>query len=177
MDWIRERLLEVGVEPSSILVGGFRRVISIILILIAMKVLMGIGNRVIQGFFERGEVGRFSIEERRQTPFNHPKSVLGYIIYFIGFLTIASQFVDVTSLIAVAGVGSLPLVLVHKAWSGMWSPDSLSFEDQYSVGDYISAGSFSGIVEAMGLERPKLGISMGTCTSCLRGDQLRYQSF
>ena len=85
------------------------------------------------------------------------KSVLGYIIYFIGFLTIASQFVDVTSLIAVAGVGSLAIgfgaqSLVRDVVTGFF----IFFEDQYSVGDYISAGSFSGIVEAMGLRTTQI---------------------
>ena len=85
MDWIRERLLEVGVEPSSILVGGFRRVISIILILIAMKVLMGIGNRVIQGFFERRGRKILHRGEKGKHPFNHPKKCpwLYHIFYWV----------------------------------------------------------------------------------------------
>lgn len=131
----------------------FKTIIGIILILIAMKIATIIANRLIDRFFKKKEIGKFSIEQRRaDTLSTILKSVVRYTIYFIGIMTIASFFADVTSLIAVAGVGSLAIgfgaqSLVKDLVTGFF----IFFEDQFSVGDYISLGGFGGIVEVMGL--------------------------
>lgn len=118
-----------------------------------MKVATIIANKLINSFFKKKEIGRFSIEQRRaDTLSTILKSVFRYAIYFIGIMTIAGFFVEVTSLIAVAGVGSLAIgfgaqSLVKDVVTGFF----IFLEDQFSVGDYITTGGFGGIVEVMGL--------------------------
>ena len=145
-------------DISNLMVGFSKRFFTIILIMVAMKLATILINRLIDGFFKKREIGKFSIEQRRaDTLSTILKSVFRYTIYFIGFMTIASFFVDVTSLIAVAGVGSLAIgfgaqSLVKDIVTGFF----IFLEDQFSVGDYITTGNFGGIVEAMGLRTTQL---------------------
>src|SRR5690554_725860 len=103
-------LSEISINSSNILIGISKKLISIILILILMKIATMVLNRIINSFFNKREIGKFSIEQRRaDTLSTILKSVSRYTIYFIGLMTIASLFTNVTSLIAVASVGSLAI--------------------------------------------------------------------
>lgn len=135
------------------MLGFSKKFLTIILILVGMKVATTLSNRLINGFFKKRDIGRFSMEQRRaDTLSTILKSFFRYTIYFIGIISIASFFVDKTSLMAVAGVGSLAIgfgaqSLVKDIVTGFF----IFLEDQFSVGDYITAGDFDGIVEMMGI--------------------------
>lgn len=150
---IKKLLIDLNINSSRIIIAGSKKILSIILILITIKIAIAIINKLIYSFFKKKSTGRFSIEQRRaDTLVTILKSIARYTIYFIGLITIASLFIDVTSLIAVAGVGSLAVgfgaqSLVRDIVTGFF----IFFEDQFSVGDYISIGNFDGIVELMGL--------------------------
>src|SRR5690554_3310498 len=134
MNQLGNILGEFGIETSNILLSGARRLGIIVGILIAMKIALSILNRLIDRFFENKKIGKFSMEERRaNTLSNILKSILRYTIYFLGFMTIAGLFVDVTSILAVAGVGSLAIgfgaqSLVKDIVTGFF----IFFENQFS---------------------------------------------
>lgn len=77
------------------------------------------------------------------------ESVVKYLIYFFAFCQILTLLgVDITSIIAVAGVGSVAIgfgaqSLVKDILSGIF----ILMEDQFGVGDIISINGLSGTVE------------------------------
>lgn len=159
MQWIQEVLLKLGVEDPSHLLGDIvGKVITILVVFIIMRIVIRIGNRFINNFFAKQTIGRFSIEKRRATTLTTIlKSVFFYVVSFIGIMIITSMFVDITSIIAVAGVGSLTVAfgaqsLVEDFVTGFF----IFFDDQFSVGDYVTLGGYSGIVETMGLRTTQL---------------------
>jgi len=79
------------------------------------------------------------------------KSILKYMTYFIGAALIFSDMFKGVS-VALASVGGFALgfgaqSLVKDVINGFF----ILFEDQYGVGDYITIGKFSGIVETIGI--------------------------
>ncbi|MEW9082334.1 MAG: mechanosensitive ion channel family protein [Caldanaerobacter subterraneus] len=92
------------------------------------------------------------------------KNAVRYIIYFLAGASILKLFnIDMTSLLAVAGIGSLAIGfgaqnLVKDMISGFF----IIFEDQFSVGDYVTINGISGTVEEIGLRVTKIrGFSDG----------------
>ena len=79
------------------------------------------------------------------------KSVLKYMTYFIGAALILSDAFNGIS-VAMASVGGFALgfgaqSLVKDIINGFF----ILFEDQYGVGDHVTIGTFSGIVETIGI--------------------------
>ncbi len=86
------------------------------------------------------------------------KSILRYSIYFIVGFTILGQLVkDPKGFLAGAGILGVALgfgaqSLVKDVVTGFF----ILLENQYSVGEYITTGNFSGIVEEVGIRITKL---------------------
>lgn len=86
------------------------------------------------------------------------KSSIKYIIYFIAFTAIIKFFgIEVTGLIATAGVGGLALgfgaqSLVRDIITGFF----ILFEEQFGVGHYVEVDGVDGIVEEMALRVTKI---------------------
>ncbi|NNA37678.1 mechanosensitive ion channel, partial [Pseudomonas lundensis] len=145
-------------EAIKILSEGDKKLLGAILVFIAMSIAIRLGNKIIDKFFHRKSLGKISIEERRANTLSTIlKSVFRYLIYFVGIVTIVGFFMDVTSIIAVAGVGGLAIGfgaqdLVRDVVTGFF----IFLEDQFSVGDYINIDSFGGIVENMGLRTTQI---------------------
>ncbi len=86
------------------------------------------------------------------------KSVTKYVVYFFVFCIVLSIFgIDPSSIIAVAGVGSVALAfgaqsLVQDILAGFF----ILFEDQFGVGDIISVEGCTGTVEVIGLKTTRI---------------------
>jgi len=87
------------------------------------------------------------------------KSVWRYTVYALTAVTVVSrlQIMDIGPILAGAGIVGLAVGfgaqnLVRDVISGFF----LMLEDQFSVGDFISVGSFSGEVEELGLRITKI---------------------
>lgn len=159
MQWIHDILLKLGVEdPSSLLGNIVGKMITILVVFVVMRIVIRFGNKFIDNFFMKQTMGRFSIEKRRATTLTAiVKSVFFYLVLFIGIMIVASMFVDITSIIALAGVGSLAVAfgaqsLVEDFVTGFF----IFFDDQFSVGDYVTLVGYSGIVETLGLRTTQL---------------------
>jgi small conductance mechanosensitive channel len=80
-------------------------------------------------------------------------NIVGYILFFIAFVSILEQFgINTTGLIASAGVLGLAIgfgakELVSDVVTGFF----LLLEDQVHVEDYVTVNDYTGIVEATGL--------------------------
>jgi len=132
---------------------------DIIKILIISFVGIKIGDILISRFYKLQAKGKIQLPERKiGTLMSLTKNILRYVIYFISAASILKIFnIDMTSILAVAGIGSLAIGfgaqnLVKDVISGFF----VIFEDQFGVGDYITINNFSGLVEEVGLRTSKI---------------------
>ncbi len=135
------------------------KAIKIIILLIAIKIVSRVLNALIDRSINRRTKNMSLMEERKiKTLVTVFKNVLKYILYFIGIVIILDMFgVNTSSILATAGIGGLAISfgaqsLVKDIITGFF----ILFEDQYSVGDYITVGDFTGVVEEVGVRVTKL---------------------
>lgn len=134
-------------------------IIRIIIILAAIKLLNYIGSIAIDRFFSRQKNSRFGFSERKaDTMGTLLKSVIKYGLYLIGFLSILDTLgIETRALMVGAGLGGVAIGLGAQGFiKDIISGFFILFEDQFSVGEYVSIDSMSGIVESIGLRITRL---------------------
>lgn len=146
-----EALLDVGLNLVP-------KLLVIIIIILLARLLLRLGylltNRVL-----KSREGKGHLEERKYETLQHlVNSILRYLVYFVAGVSILDTIgISVASVLAGAGIAGLAVSfgaqnLVRDIITGFF----IIFEDQYAVGEYISVGEFSGIVEEIGLRVTKL---------------------
>lgn len=136
--------------------GGLLRIIIIaILALIIVKV----SRNIIDRLFKSKTKGPIRITERRENTLKKLiKSVIIYVVYFMAFIMILDIVgIKIGPLLAGAGVAGLAIGfgaqnLVRDIISGFF----IIFEDQFSVGDYVTVSGVEGTVEEIGLRTTKI---------------------
>lgn len=144
------------------------KIISVLVILILMKIILSFGNRIINGVINPNKFHdisskeklpiNFNIDEKRYKTLNAvSKSIFKYTVWIVGGLSILGNFMEIGSLLTVAGVGGIAIAfgaqnLVEDFVTGFF----ILFEDHFSVGEYITVGSCEGIVEEIGLRITKI---------------------
>lgn len=133
---------------------AIERVLKIIVISIIMYLIVKFGNKLIEKFVDKQGKSklRFTLDNQKAITIGEVlKSVLRYLVYFLG---VTMMFSDIFSKIpvAVASVGGVAIgfgsqSLVKDLINGLF----ILFEDQYGVGDHITVGQFTGIVESIGI--------------------------
>jgi len=137
----------------------FGKAIKVIILLIVVKIVLRILNALIDRTIAK-RVKTMSIKEERKikTLMAVFRNILKYILYFIAIVIILDIFgVNTSSILATAGIGGLAISfgaqsLVKDIITGFF----ILFEDQYSVGDYVTIGDYTGIVEEVGIRVTKL---------------------
>jgi len=146
-----------GLTPQDI-AGVLFVLFKIIVIIIGVKVIIKLGAMLITGVFERQTKPPFKMETRKSETLKALfQSVLKYVVYFVAAMMILGEFVNTSSLLATAGIGGLAIgfgaqSLVKDVITGFF----ILFEDQYSVGDFVTIGEFTGTVEEIGLRITKI---------------------
>ena len=130
------------------------KIISIIFISFIMYFSTRIGNKLIKKFVDRQVASKtsFSLEPQKALTIGEVlKSILKYTVYIIG---IGAMLYDILAKIPVAlasaggfAIGLGAQSLVKDIINGFF----VLFEDQYGVGDHVTIGEFSGIVESIGI--------------------------
>lgn len=140
----------LAIDGSHLLEKLIISVIILVAVVISLKVLYGITNRV----FNDEKPGIDPREARRLVTLNKVvKTFTRATIWIVAIIMILGQFMDVASLLAVAGIGTLAIGfgaqgIVEDVMSGF----VIVFENQFSVGDYIIIDeSHYGIVESIGI--------------------------
>lgn len=138
----------------DILNAFIERFLRIIIIVIGMYIVIKVGNKLIEKFVDKQVKSklRFTLDNQKAITIGEVlKSVLRYLVYFLG---ITLMFSDIFSKIpvAIASVGGVAIgfgaqSLVKDLINGLF----ILFEDQYGVGDHITVGQFTGIVESIGI--------------------------
>ncbi len=133
--------------------------IKIIAIFIVIKILIRLSYIVIDKAVEKKRTRIFSTDEKKINTITFMlKNIIKYVFYFIGAIMVLDLFdINTTSILATAGIGGLAIgfgaqSLVKDIITGFF----ILFEDQFSVGDYISVGNLEGIVEELGVRTTKL---------------------
>lgn len=158
-------LVSVISEADSIDIGRFsikiseieafiNKGIKIIVIAVLMYLTIKIGNRIINKFVDRQQKSntKFSMDSQKAITIGEVlKSVLKYMTYFIGVALMLSDFFSGIS-VAMASVGGFALgfgaqSLVKDIINGFF----ILFEDQFGVGDHVTLGQFTGMVETIGI--------------------------
>ena len=87
-------------------------------------------------------------------------SILKYVIYFIGLMSVLG--VSTESLVVIASAGSVAIGLGAQGIAGdMMEGFFILFEDHYAVGDVVTIQGITGTVESVTLRSTKLRDAMG----------------
>ncbi len=146
------------IKPEDLKTAG-SRVFKAILILIAARLVLRFGGVVVDHIFSRRDEESLFLEERRaQTLGVLLRSILMYVVYFVAGLMVLETFaVPTGSILASAGIAGLAVGfgaqnLVRDVITGFF----IIFEDQFSVGEYVSVAGVTGVIEEMGLRTTKV---------------------
>lgn len=148
LNW--EEAIGRAISTTEFVVNKF---LSIALIITVMYFSIKVGERVIDKFVKNqiGSKLSFSMNTQKAiTVGTILKSSLKYAVYFSGGAVIIGSTFKVSAAVLsavgfVVGIGSQSLV--KDLINGFF----ILFEDQYGVGDYVSIGKYSGIVENIGI--------------------------
>ncbi|HCW04066.1 MAG TPA: mechanosensitive ion channel protein [Clostridium sp.] len=127
-------------------------ILQVFIVVVSMYLAIKIGNKLIEKAVDKQRKSRFVLEPKKaNTVAAILKSVLKYAVYFLGVTTILCIFFKNITL-TFAGIGGVALGLgaqnlIKDVINGFF----ILFEDQYSVGDYITIEGKSGVVESIEL--------------------------
>lgn len=148
VDW--NKVIENIISVTGVAIG---KIISLIILIVIMYLIIKIGDKAIERFVENQANSKRSFSMDRQKAFTVGailKSTLKYAVYFSGAaIVIGSTFKVSAGVLSAIGfvVGIGAQSLVKDIINGFF----ILFEDQYGVGDYVTIGAFSGIVENIGI--------------------------
>nr|WP_077213530.1 mechanosensitive ion channel family protein [Bacillus dakarensis] len=138
--------------------------LKVVLIFIAFMIVKRIGIKVIDRSFKKLMSRKDVTEGRALTLHRLAENIFSYVLIFILAATLFNIFgLSVASLIAGAGIVGLAVGfgaqgLVSDVVTGFF----LLLEKQIDVGDYVTVGSYDGIVESVGLRTTQIRSFDGT---------------
>lgn len=128
-------------------------------IIVAARLALKLGRAAITQIFSKKFMKDGLIDNRRvQTLASLAKNMITYLVFFLAGLMILQVFnVNTSAILASAGILGLAVGfgaqnLVKDIISGFF----ILFEDQFSVGDYVTAAGVEGVVEETGLRTCKI---------------------
>ncbi|MGG3737084.1 mechanosensitive ion channel family protein [Aeribacillus pallidus] len=133
-------------------------ILKFIGILIVYFIVNKVGQSFITKMFERYKSRNHITEGRATTLEGLSLNIFSYVLIFVLFIT-TLQIIGIEVMPILAGAGIIGLAVAFGA-QGLVSDVVTGFfillENQIEVGDYITTGSFSGIVEQVGLRTTKI---------------------
>lgn len=148
VDW--EKAWESTISIAELILN---RTLSIIFLIIVMYLAIKIGNKIIDKFVKNQIKSKLSFSMDSQKAITVGailKSSLKYIVYFsAGAIVIGRTFKVSAAVLSAVGfvIGIGAQSLVKDIINGFF----ILFEDQYGVGDYVTIGAYSGVVENIGI--------------------------
>ena len=135
------------------------KIIMIVIIFILMMIAIRIANkfidRMVKNQIESNH--KFSMDEKKAKTIGILlKSLVKYSVYFLGITSMLSIVFGAISW-AFASVGGVAVGLGAQSFiKDMLNGIFILFEEQYSVGDYVTIDNSKGIVKAIGLRTTEL---------------------
>ena len=135
------------------------RIIMIVIIFILMMIAIRIANKFIDRMVKNqiDSNHKFSMDEKKAKTIGILlKSLVKYSVYFLGITSMLSIVFGAISW-AFASVGGVAVGLGAQSFiKDMINGIFILFEEQYSVGDYVTIDNSKGIVKAIGLRTTEL---------------------
>lgn len=154
-----KQMINKFLVENGVLIDILYKIFTIIVIFITAKIIITVSKKLIEKLFKsRERIGIKISEQKRKTMSELLKNVIVYVVYFVAIISALTTFgVDIKTILAVAGAASVAIglgaqSLIKDVISGFF----ILFEDQFAVGDYITIGAMSGIVEVVGLRITKI---------------------
>ena len=148
-------LMSLGMKILQIL---FTLFLCWVLIRLSSKLV----NKVLNAQVQRQKLAMS--ERKASTLSTVAASILKYVIYFIGLVSVLKQLgVPTESLLVIASAGSVAIGLGAQGIAGdMMEGFFILFEDHYAVGDVVTIQGITGTVESVTLRSTKLRDGMGS---------------
>lgn len=127
--------------------------LSIIIITLAAYFIIKIGNKLINRFVDNQVKSKlaFSMDEKKALTVGAIlKSTLKYTVYFSAAAIIISKIFNVSAAL-LSGIGFVVGIGAQSLVKDLINGFFILFENQFSVGDYITIGEYNGIVENIGI--------------------------
>lgn len=141
------------------------KLLSILFTLFLCWVLIRLSGKLVQRFLQaQVQREKLAMSERKADTLNTVAgSILKYVVYFIGLVSVLKQLgVPTESLLVIASAGSVAVGLGAQGIAGdMMEGFFILFEDHYAVGDIVTIQGITGTVESVTLRSTKLRDSMG----------------
>jgi len=145
----------------------------VVLLLVARAILFRVIARTMGLIVSREEaLGRTGAAARARTLGGLLRSVTGYVLVFVaGLMILRAVGFELATLLTAAGVVGLAIgfgaqKLVRDVISGFF----ILLENQYAVGDYVTIGATTGVVEDMGMRTTRIRDEVGKLTIISNGD-------
>jgi moderate conductance mechanosensitive channel len=148
LDW--ERLFEQSAEFMEYLIN---KLILIVVVLISAYLIRKISDKLINRFVERQAKSKSSFamnKNKAMTVGAILDSTVKYVVYFSAAAIIISNIFKVSAAV-LSGVGFVVGIGAQSLVKDLINGFFILFEDQYAVGDYVTLGEFSGVVENIGI--------------------------
>lgn len=159
--------------------GAAARGMKILVIILVYWVARQVLFRVIDLSLSRVALGRARPSEaeaervnRLRTMQGLVKSIVAYLLTFVlAVMVLDALGVNVNGIIATAGIGGIAIGIgANKLTRDMLSGFFLIIEDQFAVGDYVTIGTASGVVEEMSMRVTRLRDDQGRIWMLSNGD-------
>lgn len=150
---------DISIGPITISADNIdfliKKCLTVVIVIFLMFIAIKIGNRLISKFVKKqieNPNSRLTMSpQKAKTIGAVMHSILKYSVYFIGIAIIISDLFKGISL-TFASIGGFALgfgaqSLVQDLINGFF----ILFEDQYGVGDYVTIGTFEGIIDSIGI--------------------------
>lgn len=128
--------------------------IGIVFVFLIMYFGIKIGNKIIDKFVQRQIHSKinFSMNEQKALTIGAMlKSALKYGVYIIGGILIVMKFVGKVDAAVLGAVGFAVSIGAQSLVKDLINGFFILFEDQFGVGDHVTIGVYTGIVESIGI--------------------------
>ena len=158
-----------GMSSSVALTGVMAlgmKILQILFTLFLCWVLIRLSSKLINKVLDaQVQRKKLAMSERKASTLSTVAgSILKYVIYFIGLVSVLKQLgVPTESLLVIASAGSVAIGLGAQGIAGdMMEGFFILFEDHYAVGDIVTIQGITGTVESVTLRSTTLRDPMGS---------------
>ncbi|MBC9785479.1 mechanosensitive ion channel family protein [Heliobacterium chlorum] len=158
--YVSTRMQAIGMgewaDPTAAFAVG---TVHVFFALLLAWLVLRFGKKAIDGIFSR-ENGMTLINEKRgATLATLLKSLLFYSVFFVTAMEVLNTVFGVQTQAILAGAGVFGIAVGFGAQSLMRDVITgffIIFENQYAVGEFVTIGKYSGVVEEIGLRVTKI---------------------
>ncbi|EFI83249.1 mechanosensitive ion channel family protein [Listeria grayi] len=152
-----------SIDWSELGTNALTTSIKILFLIVLYLILKYVGFKLIRGLFKKYRQQQAVSIGRADTLEGLISNLYGYILFFAFAVLILQNFIDVTALVAGAGVAGLAIAFGAQGFvSDVVTGFFILLERQIDVGDSVTIGEVNGLVETLGLRTTQVRDFDGT---------------